>query len=79
LLHFPGSKIFATEPLYVLCLMLSAFADEIIQMLFNAHPGLHKDARNLLLDLCGILLASLLVRVWQGWRFFGKNISGAPL
>src|SRR5260221_10182946 len=53
--------------LYVLCLMLSAFSEEIIQMLFNAHPCLHKNARNLLLDLCGILLASLLVRGWQVW------------
>lgn len=65
--------------LYILCLMLGAFAEEIIQVLFNAHPGLHKDARNLLLDLCGILLASLLLRVWPGQRFFGKNMSKSPL
>ncbi|HET8912856.1 MAG TPA: hypothetical protein VFN23_15390 [Ktedonobacteraceae bacterium] len=66
---------------YILCLMLGAFAEEMIQILFNAHPGLHKDARNLLLDLCGILLASLLLRVWQGWgqRFFDKNMSGTSL
>lgn len=65
--------------LYILCLMLGAFAEETIQILFNAHPGLHKDARNLLLDLCGILLAYLLLRVWQGWRFSGKKMRGAPL
>jgi hypothetical protein len=59
--------------------MLGAFAEEIIQMLCNAHPGLHKDARNLLLDLCGILLASLLLRVWQGQRFFGKYMSSTLL
>jgi hypothetical protein len=45
--------------------MLGAFAEEIIQILINAHPGLHKDLRNLLLDFCGILLAYLLLRVWQ--------------
>lgn len=56
--------------LYILCLMFSAFAEEIIQWLFNAHPGLHKDARNLFLDLCGILLAALL---WRGWHFFSKK------
>lgn len=56
--------------LYILCLMFSAFTEEIIQLLFNAHPGLHKDARNFLLDLCGILLAFLLM---HGWRFFSKN------
>jgi hypothetical protein len=65
--------------LYILCLMLGAFAEEIIQILFNAHPGLHKDARNLLLDLCGILLASLLLRVWQSQHFFSKNMSSTPL
>ena len=54
--------------LYILCLMAGAFAEEIIQMLFNAHPGLHKDARNLLLDLCGVLLAYLLLRLWQKMR-----------
>jgi hypothetical protein len=59
--------------LYILCLMLGAFAEEIIQILINAHPGLHKDGRNLLLDLCGILLAYLLLRVWQGWRYKDKN------
>lgn len=52
--------------LYILCLMAGAFAEEIIQMLFNAHPGLHKDARNLLLDLCGVLLAYLLWRLSRG-------------
>jgi hypothetical protein len=65
--------------LSILCLMLSAFAEEIIQILFNAHPGLHKDAHNLLLDLCGVVLAYLLLRFWQGWRFFRKNKSGAFL
>ena len=50
---------------YIFCLMLGAFAEEIIQLLFHAHPGLHKDARNLLLDLCGIVLAYLLIRLWQ--------------
>lgn len=59
--------------LYILCLMLGAFAEEIIQILFNAHPGLHKDGRNLLLDLCGIVLAYLLLRFWQDWRFYWKN------
>lgn len=54
--------------LYIVCLMLGAFAEEIIQMLINAHPGLHKDARNLLLDLCGIVLAYLLLRFWQSWH-----------
>ena len=61
--------------LYILCLMLGAFAEEVIQVLCNAHPGLHKDARNLLLDLCGILLASFLLHLWQSQRFFGKNMS----
>ncbi|HLI68570.1 MAG TPA: hypothetical protein VKV19_02315 [Ktedonobacteraceae bacterium] len=62
--------------LYILCLMLGAFAEEIIQLLFNAHPGLHKDARNFLLDLCGIVLALLLLRLWQRQqRFFGKSAS----
>jgi hypothetical protein len=65
--------------LYILCLMLSAFAEEIIQILFNAHPGLHKDARNLLLDLCGIMLASLLLHVWQSQHFFHKNMSHTSL
>ncbi len=67
--------------LYILCLMLGAFAEEIIQILFNAHPGLHKDARNLLLDLCGILLAFLLLRVWQGQsqRFLSKKMSRTHL
>lgn len=59
--------------LYTLCLMLGALSEEGIQILVNAHPGLHKDARNLLLDLCGILLGYLLLRAWQGWRFFRKN------
>lgn len=59
--------------LYILGLMLGAFSEEIIQILVNAHPGLHKDARNLLLDLCGILLAYLL---WQSWRFSNEKMSG---
>jgi hypothetical protein len=57
---------------YILCLMAGAFAEELIQILFNAHPGIHKDARNLLLDLCGILLAYLLLRSWQSWRSHDK-------
>jgi hypothetical protein len=61
--------------LYVLCLMLGAFAEEVIQILFNAHPGLHKDAHTLLLDLCGIVLAALLLRVWQNQRRVSKRMS----
>ena len=53
---------------YTLCLMITAFAEELIQTLFNSHPGIHKDARNLLLDLGGILLAYVLLRCWQGWH-----------
>ncbi len=45
-------------------------------MLFNVHPGLHKDAHNLLLDLCGILLAYVLLR---GWRFSSKKMSNAEV
>lgn len=59
--------------LYIFCLMLSAFTEEIIQMLVQAHPGLHKDARNLLLDLCGILLGYLLLRLWQRWCLFSQK------
>lgn len=65
-------------PLYTLCLMLGAFAEELIQLLFDAHPGLHKDARNLLLDLCGILLAAVLVRVWQHQHIFTRWLSRPP-
>jgi hypothetical protein len=60
---------------YIICLMLGAFAEESIQILFNAHPGLHKDARNLLLDLCGILLGYLLLRFWR--RFFAGRTKDA--
>ena len=62
---------------YTLCLMAGAFTEELIQTLFNSHPGIHKDARNLLLDLCGILLAYLLLRFWQNWRSPGKYPSNA--
>lgn len=65
--------------LYILCLMLGAFAEEVIQMLFNAHPGLHKDARNLLLDLCGILLALLVLRLLMGKHFLEKNMDDIAL
>lgn len=61
--------------LYILCLMCSAFLEEVIQLLVHAHPGLHKDARNLLLDLSGILLACLLL---QAGRVFGKHPGSAP-
>jgi hypothetical protein len=60
--------------LYVLCLMLAAYAEEGVQFLFNAHPGLHKDARNMVLDLCGIVLAALLLRVWQHQRLLGGHM-----
>lgn len=63
--------------LYILCLMLGAFAEEVIQIFFNAHPGLHKDARNLLLDLCGILLALLVLRLLMGKHFLEKNMGDA--
>ena len=53
---------------YMLFLMLAAFTEEFIQTLFNSHPGIHKDMRNPLLDLGGILLAYLLLRLWQSWR-----------
>jgi len=59
--------------LYILCLMLGAFAEEGIQILCNAHPGLHKDAHNLLLDLCGLVLAALLLRVWQSQRLISRH------
>lgn len=65
--------------LYILSLMLGAFGEEIIQILVNAHPGLHKDARNLLLDLSGILLAYVLLRLWQGQHFANENMSGTSL
>lgn len=64
---------------YILCLMLGAFAEEFVQLLVHAHPGLHKDARNLLLDLCGIVLAYLLVRLWLDWRFSAKTINESSL
>ncbi|MGH2505860.1 MAG: hypothetical protein ACRDHZ_00335 [Ktedonobacteraceae bacterium] len=59
--------------LYILCLMFGAFSEEIIQILVNAHPGLHKDARNLLLDLGGSLLAYVLLRLWQSWHLPNKK------
>jgi hypothetical protein len=63
LLFMPALR---THPqFYILCLMTGAFAEEVIQLLFHAHPGIHKDARNLLLDLAGVLLAYLLLRLWQ--------------
>ncbi len=65
--------------LYIFCLMLGAFAEEVIQILFNAHSGLHKDARNLLLDLCGVLLALLVLRLLMGKHFLEKNMSDATL
>lgn len=55
---------------------LGLYKNMVEQMPFNAHPGLHKDARNLLLDLCGILLAYLLL---CGWRFSGKKMSDAEV
>lgn len=64
--------------LYILCLMLGALAEEIIQILFNAHPGLHKDARNLLLDLCGIVLGYLLLRLWQARHSCQQDRSCPP-
>ena len=64
--------------LYILCLMFGAFAEEAIQLLVNAHPGLHKDARNLLLDLCGIVLSFFLLRFWQSWRLYRKERTVLP-
>lgn len=49
---------------YTLCLMAGAFAEEAIQALFHSHPGIHGNVRDFLLDLCGILLAYLLLRLW---------------
>ena len=64
--------------LYILCLMLGAFTEECIQILINAHPGLHKDARNFLLDLCGILLGYLLLHFWQDGRFLWHRLRPSP-
>lgn len=63
---------------YTLCLMTGAFAEEFIQTLFNSHPGLHKDMRNLLLDLGGILLAYLLWHAWQKWHPAGMCRANDP-
>lgn len=64
------------HPLYYLFfLMCGAFMEEIIQRLLNSHPGLHKDARNLLLDLAGILLAYLVFCLWQNRRLFRRDPS----
>ncbi|HEY1351151.1 MAG TPA: hypothetical protein VGF67_16145 [Ktedonobacteraceae bacterium] len=65
--------------LYVSGLMFAALAEETLQVLFNAHPGLHKDARNLLVDLCGIILAALLWRLWQSRRMHRPCVSQPPL
>lgn len=62
---------------YILCLMPGAFAEEFIQVMFNSHPGLHKDARNLLLDLAGILLAYFVLRLWHSRRASRKYPSSA--
>jgi hypothetical protein len=75
LVHFSLPALRRHLQLYVSGLMFGAFAEEMIQVLFNAHPGLHKDARNLLLDLCGIVLAALLLRLWQSRRFFARRVS----
>lgn len=53
--------------LYVLALMSGAFLEEFIQLLVNAHPGLHKDGMNFLLDFGGILAGYGLWRIWQRW------------
>ena len=59
--------------LYVLALMTGAFAEESIQLLVNAHPGLRKDGSNFFLDLGGILLAYALLSIWHHRRFWQKN------